>query len=117
MRHLVAQIIMSTPASDAHDSLTTSIIKAIAFRVALAFLTASVCPASATAPTCTTDTRGQPAGIDICTGAPGSNRPVPVAAPATEQPASQAPAAASDQAAAARVSVGKDTVTVGFGWG
>jgi hypothetical protein len=116
MRHLVAQIIMSTPGSDAHDFLITSIIKAIAFRVALAFLTASVCPALATAPTCTTDTRGQPVGIDVCTGAPGSNRPVPVVAPATGQTASQAPAAAPDQAVAG-VGVGKDTVTVGFGWG
>jgi hypothetical protein len=113
MRHLVAQIIMSMPALDPHDPAFKLIIKAIAFRAALAFQTASVNPGLGTAPTCSTDTRGQSVAIDTCIGAPGSHRPVLVVAPATEQPTSQAPAA--DQGAPARVGLGKDTVTVGFG--
>jgi len=46
MRRLLTQIIIGMPASDAGDSLATALLKAVAFRAALAFLTASLAPTS-----------------------------------------------------------------------
>ena len=66
MRHLPAQLIIGMPWPDAGDSLAVSLAKAILFRAALAFLTASVYPASAAAPTCTSDIHGRPAGVSLC---------------------------------------------------
>ncbi len=50
MRHFLAQLIMGMPSPDPGDSFAVAIAKAILFRAALAFLTASVYPASAAAP-------------------------------------------------------------------
>ena len=66
MRHLPAQLIMGFPSPDPSDTLGMSILKALLFRVALAFLTASVYPAAAAAPTCLTDTHGRPAAVSAC---------------------------------------------------
>ncbi|MFL5256733.1 MAG: hypothetical protein ACJ8AI_28335 [Rhodopila sp.] len=66
MRHLPAQLIMDFPSADPSDTLGMSILKALLFRVALAFLTASVYPAAAAAPTCLTETHGRPTAISAC---------------------------------------------------
>ncbi len=71
MRHLPAQFIIGFPALEPGDSLAMSVLKAIVFRAAIAFLTASIYPASAAAPTCRTDTHGRPAGISLCAPAAG----------------------------------------------
>ena len=84
MRRLVASVIMGVPAPESNESLAASIVKAIAFRAALAFLTASLYPASAAAPTCITDTRGRPSSVNACLLDP----PGPPHAPLSEpQPA------------------------------
>ena len=57
---------MGFPGPDPGDSIALSIMKALVFRAALAFLTASVYPASAAAPTCATDTHGHPAAVTLC---------------------------------------------------
>jgi len=66
MRHLPAQLILGFPTLEPGDSVALSIAKALAFRAALAFLTASVYPASAAAPTCTTDTHGRQTAASMC---------------------------------------------------
>jgi hypothetical protein len=50
MRYLAIQLIVGIPAAEANERFIKSIIKAVAFRAALAFLTASLSPASAAAP-------------------------------------------------------------------
>ena len=66
MRHLLPQLIMGFPPPEPGEPLTVSILKAIVFRAAITFLTASLYPASAAAPTCAPDTHGRPAGKSLC---------------------------------------------------
>lgn len=66
MRYLLPQLIMGFPPPEPGEPLTVSVLKAIVFRAAIAFLTASLYPASAAAPTCATDTYGRPTGNSLC---------------------------------------------------